>query len=79
MGYRLQGFGIVIAAVVLTGCATQAPLDDAYYWPDKRATVKTVATESTTPASTPAVTEKKTPTMEIVSQQDTTITVRIKK
>ena len=47
------------------GTVATAPLDDAYYWPDKKS-------EPAVVESTPA------PTMEIVNQQDTTITIRIK-
>jgi hypothetical protein len=54
-------------ALGLSACATsQAPLDDAYYWPDKRVESQEPRTESQ---------EK----MEIISQSDTTITVRIKR
>ena len=53
---------IILFALGLTACVTsQAPLDDAYYWPDKKAPTKPEQT------------------MEIVSQSDTTITVRIKR
>ena len=50
-----------VFAIILSACASQAPLDDAYYWPDKKAPTKPEQT------------------MEIVSQSDTTITVRIKR
>lgn len=63
----------IVCALVLTACASQLPLDDAYYWPDKKAkVVQKVEPIKAEPA-------KPAPTMEIISQQDTTITVRIKK
>ena len=63
----------IVCALVLTACASQLPLDDAYYWPDKKAkVVQNVEPSKAEPA-------KPAPTMEIISQQDTTITVRIKK
>jgi hypothetical protein len=56
----------------LTACATQAPLDDAYYWPDKH--VKSVQPAQDTNSPAPA-----TPSIEYTNIQDTTVTVRIKK
>ena len=73
----------ILCAIGLVGCASLPPLDDAYFWPDKKA--QTVAT---TPAPVATDQQKTTPTaasapakpaMEIISQKDTTITVRIKK
>ena len=54
---------IVLFALGLSACASQAPLDDAYYWPDKK-----VQSTQINP---------NTPTMEIISEQDTTVTIRI--
>lgn len=70
--HRLLAAGLVaIVMVVLAACSTKkaVPLDDAYYWPS--AIVAPVLPD-TVPAA-PA------PTMEILDQQDTTITVRIKR
>jgi ABC-type phosphate transport system substrate-binding protein len=66
---------IVFAVLGLCACASQMPLDDAYIYPDKttpntQSTPNTQISQSPQPA-TPA------PTMEIVSQKDTTITVKI--
>ena len=68
----------IVCALVLTACASQLPLDDAYYWPDKKAKVVQKA-EPVTVEPIKAEPAKPAPTMEIISQQDTTITVRIKK
>lgn len=66
--------GLYILVFCFAGCASQAPLDDAYYWPEKRASVvKSEPVEQTTTSS------QSTPSMEIVNQQDTTITVKIKR
>lgn len=54
---------IVLFALGLSACASQAPLDDAYYWPDKKAQSTQI--------------NPNTPTMEIISEQDTTVTIRI--
>ena len=62
--YRLLTAGLTaILMAVLSSCASQAPLDDAYYWPDKKAQSTQITPN--------------TPTMEIISEQDTTVTIRI--
>lgn len=72
---------VFLGVLALVACQTtsQAPLDDAYFWPDKKANaaVVTPAPEVNTQQSTSAPVS--TPTMEVISQKDTTITVRIKK
>lgn len=73
---------IVLCAFGLVSCASLPPLDDAYFWPDKK--TQTVQTAQTAPTAnsqqlTPTPASKPAPSMEIVSQKDTTITVRIKK
>ena len=52
-----------VFAIILSAYASQAPLDDAYYWPDKKAQSTQITPN--------------TPTMEIISEQDTTVTIRI--
>jgi hypothetical protein len=69
-----------ILAVMMTGCGTvsTAPLDDAYYWddtPDR--TAQTSQPSQTSQANQPS--KVNSPTLEVVHQQDTTITVRIKR
>ena len=54
---------IGILAVLCGSCASQAPLDDTYYWPDKKAQSTQITPN--------------TPTMQIISEQDTTVTIRI--
>ena len=63
----------------LAGCkTTQAPpIDDAYYWPDQ--TTPSTPTTQIAPSTPTTQTAPSTPAMEIVNQQDTTITVRIKR
>lgn len=70
--------GCIVA--VLSSCATsQAPLDDAYYYPDKSANT-TVTADDSSNQSNPSVSERQsTPVVEYLNVQDTTITVRIKK
>ena len=67
---------IVSIALALTACAiTQAPLDDAYYWPDKQSNAPQT-TQTTEPTQTTETTE---PALEYISVQDTAVTIRVKK
>lgn len=78
--FPLGMVGVGCLLFLFTACASQLPLDDAYYWPDKRAAVvqtQPAATENAAVqagSATPAE-----PSMEIISAQDTTITVKIKR
>ena len=56
---------IVLMALGLASCASQAPLDDAYYWPDKKA------------QSTPNTPNNQK--IEYLNVQDTTVTIRVNK
>ena len=71
---------ILLLALGLAACGTvnTIPLDDAYIWPDKKEAAVTQTTQTSEVQSEP-VAQTAAPTMEIVNQQDTTITVRIKK
>ncbi len=72
---RLLAAVLSAVAVSMTSCHTtsQAPLDDAYYWPDK--SVHTEHSESSTPSapSTPSI------PIEYTNVQDTTVTIKIKR
>ena len=80
---------VFIGALLLTGCATTnvAPLDDAYYWPDKN--VETTATAKTTQPSSPSQPSQTSspssssstsePKIVYTSVQDTAVTIRIKR
>ena len=70
-------FYIVFCIAGLASCGTtQAPLDDAYYWPDKRQqaaqeyVVQPASPAVETPAPEPA------PAYQIINDQDTTVTIR---
>ena len=54
---------IVLFALGLSACASQAPLDDAYYWPEKRQKQEQKAQEQDP--------------IEYLNIQDTTVTIRI--
>lgn len=73
--YRLLAAGLTASAVCLVSCKSfQPPLDDAYYYPEKKAAAVVV---EQTPAAQTETTNQTVPTLEVVNQQDTTITVKI--
>lgn len=63
---------LCIVALVMSACGTTnvAPLDDAYYWPDKSAH----ATHSE-----PIESGTSSPSIEYTNVQDTTVTIKIKR
>ena len=67
---------ILLFATVLTGCASIEipPLDDAYYWPDKKSSAVSAA-----PVAPPATHVQTSPSLEYVNVKDTVVTVRIKR
>jgi len=66
---------IVFLLVLLSGCGTiPPPIDDAYYWPDKRLEVEYVVQPSNATSAAPA-----SPGIEYINVQDTTVTIRINK
>ena len=59
--------------------AAQAPLDDAYYWPDKRQqAAQEYVVQPASPAAEPAAQEP-APDYQIINDQDTTVTIRFNK
>ncbi len=74
--YRLLAVGLTALAVFMASChtASQVPMDDAYYWPDNAAPIRTAATQTT--PSTPTTPAS---TIEYTNIQDTTVTIRIKR
>ena len=64
------GVGLLLFALAACHTTSQAPLDDAYYWPDK--SVHTEHSESSTSSDT------STP-IEYTNVQDTTVTIKIKR
>ncbi|MBQ7439236.1 MAG: hypothetical protein IJV28_04630 [Paludibacteraceae bacterium] len=88
VSFPLGRVGVGLLLFILTACASQAPLDDAYHWMDKAeqmaaaaaqtaqqsATSTSTSSSSSTSAATPTA-----PSLEYTNVQDTTITVRIKR
>ena len=81
-----------VFAIILSACASQAPLDDAYHWEDsapaKHTTQPTQTTQTTqttytsvpsVPSSPSSATAPSEPSLQYLNIQDTTVTVRIKK
>ena len=63
---------VFLGALALVACKTtsQAPLDDAYYWPDKSA--HATHSEPTEPGAS-------SPSIEYTNVQDTTVTIKVKR
>ena len=78
VSFPLGRVGVGLLLFALTACHTtsQAPLDDAYYWPDK--SVHTEHSESSTPSASSAPSTPSTP-IEYTNVQDTTVTIKIKR
>ncbi len=70
------GVGLLLFALAACHTTSQAPLDDAYYWPDK--SVHTEHSESSTPSASSAPSTPSIP-IEYTNIQDTTVTIKIKR
>ena len=89
VSFPLGRVGVGLLLFILTACASQAPLDDAYHWMDKAEQMAATAAQtaqqsatSTSSSSSSSSTSSATPTapsLEYTNVQDTTITVRIKR
>ena len=68
-------FIVCVVAVVLAACSTlqSLPVDDAYYWPEKKAVYSQPSQPK--PSSQPGSPNK----IEYLNVQDTTVTIRIRK
>ena len=89
VSFPLGRVGVGLLLFILTACASQAPLDDAYHWMDKAEQMAAAAAQtaqqsatSTSSSSSSSSTSSATPaapSLEYTNVQDTTITVRIKR
>ena len=74
------GVGLLLLALAACHTTSQAPLDDAYYWPDK--SVQTTTTPSNN-AKQAEGSNSQTPSnnavVEYTNVQDTTVTIKIKR
>ena len=64
------GVGLLLFALAACHTTSQAPLDDAYYWPDK--SVHTEHSESSASSASSS-------SIEYTNVQDTTVTIKIKR
>ena len=64
------GLGLLFFTLAACHTTSQAPLDDAYYWPDK--SVHTEHSESSAPSPSSS-------SIEYTNVQDTTVTIKIKR
>ena len=82
VSFPLGRVGVGLLLLTLAACHTtsQAPLDDAYYWPDK--SVQTTTTPSNN-AKQAEGSNSQTPSnnavVEYTNVQDTTVTIKIKR
>lgn len=78
VSFPLGRVGVGLLLLALTACHTtsQAPLDDAYYWPDKSA-----STTTSNPTSLPTGEGQGgvSSSIEYTNVQDTTVTIKIKR
>ena len=76
---------IGLLSIGLVACSTvgKAPVDDAYYWPEKVEVSQSSPTSSARPTSTPSQPAQQPvqtgPSIRYTNVQDTTVTIRIKK
>ena len=70
------GVGLLLLALAACHTTSQAPLDEAYYWPDKF--VHTEHSESSAP-SAPSASSPSSSSIEYTNVQDTTVTIKIKR
>ena len=85
------GVGLLLFALAACHTTSQAPLDDAYYWPDK--SVHTEHSESSAPSapsassassassesSASSASSPSSSSIEYTNVQDTTVTIKIKR
>ena len=80
VSFPLGRVGVGLLLLALTACHTtsQAPLDDAYYWPDKSAST---TTKTSNPTSLPTGEGQggASSSIEYTNVQDTTVTIKIKR
>ena len=67
------GVGLLVLALAACHTTSQAPLDDAYYWPDKSAHTEHSESSASSASSAPSS------SIEYTNVQDTTVTIKIKR
>ena len=82
VSFPLGRVGVGLLLLALTACHTtsQAPLDDAYYWPDKSVQTTTTTSNNAKQAEgSNSQTPSNNAVVEYTNVQDTTVTIKIKR
>ena len=81
VSFPLGRVGVGLLLFALTACHTtsQAPLDDAYYWPDKSVHTEHSDSSASSASSAPSASSPSSSSIEYTNVQDTTVTIRIKR
>ena len=76
------GVGLLLFALAACHTTSQAPLDDAYYWPDKSVHTEHSDSSASSASSAPSASSPSSPSsssIEYTNVQDTTVTIKIKR
>lgn len=73
------GVGLLLFALAACHTTSQAPLDDAYYWPDKSVHTEHSESSVSSASSSSSASSALSPSIEYINVQDTTVTIRIKR
>jgi hypothetical protein len=79
---KIWYIGLMSIGLVACGTVGKAPIDDAYYWPDKTQPAQVSQPAQVTQTARPATTSQPVqtgPSIRYTNVQDTTVTIRIKK
>ena len=73
------GVGLLVLALAACHTTSQAPLDDAYYWPDKSVYTEHSESSASSASSAPSASSPSSSSIEYTNVQDTTVTIKIKR
>ena len=73
------GVGLLLFALAACHTTSQAPLDDAYYWPNKSVHTEHSESSASSASSAPSASSPSSSSIEYTNVQDTTVTIKIKR
>ena len=73
------GVGLLLFALAACHTTSQAPLDDAYYWPDKSVHTEHSESSVSSASSASSAPSPSSSSIEYTNVQDTTVTIKIKR
>ena len=73
------GVGLLLFALAACHTTSQAPLDDAYYWPDKSVHTEHSESSVSCASSASSSSSSSSSSIEYTNVQDTTVTIKIKR